>query len=161
MPDEVNRYKKSFPVLVATLGGLGFLTAMPGTLGSAAACLFYVFLPVPWWGILSLAALGTWSAGVSARVMGQEDPGSIIVDEAVGMWVSLLALPASFSLPAFFLFRVVDIFKPFPVSAAERLPGGVGIMADDVVGGVMVNLFLQFLNGYLWGQGWLWGLFLR
>ena len=68
------------------------------------------------------------------------------------MWISLYALPASLSLPAFFLFRVVDILKPFPVSAAERLPGGVGIMADDVVGGVMVNLFLHFLNGYLWGH---------
>ena len=91
--------------------------------------------------------------------MGAEDPGAIVVDEAVGMWVSLYALPVSFSLPAFFLFRVVDILKPFPVSTAERLPGGVGIMADDVVGGVMVNLFLQFLNGYLWGRGWLWNLF--
>ena len=51
--------------------------------------------------------------------------------------------------------------KPFPVSAAERLRGGVGIMADDVVGGVMVNLFLQALNGYLWGEGWLWALLAR
>lgn len=158
MPD-VNGDKKSFPVLVATLGGLGFLTTMPGTLGSAVACLFYVFLPVPWWGILALGAVGTWAAGACARAMGAEDPGAIVVDEAVGMWVSLYALPASFSLPAFFLFRVVDILKPFPVSTAERLPGGVGIMADDVVGGVMVNLFLQFLNGYLWGRGWLWNLF--
>lgn len=156
---ELNRRAPS--VVVATLGGLGFLTRMPGTLGSAAACLFHVFLPVPWWGVLALAVLGTWAAGACARAMGVEDPGSIVVDEAVGMWVSLLALPASFSLPAFFLFRLVDILKPFPVSAAERLPGGVGIMADDVVGGVMVNLFLQLLNGYLWGQGWLWGLFAR
>ncbi len=154
---ELNR--RTFLVLAATLGGLGFLTRMPGTLGSAAACIFYVLFPVPWWGILALGVLGTWVAGACARAMGEEDPGSIIVDEAVGMWVSLYALPASLSLPAFFLFRVVDILKPFPVSAAERLPGGVGIMADDVVGGVMVNLFLQFLNGYLWGRGWLWNLF--
>ena len=146
-------------VVVATLGGLGFLTRMPGTVGSAVACLFYVFLPVPWWGILVLGAVGTWAAGACARAMRTEDPGSIVVDEAVGMWVSLYTLPASFSLPAFFLFRLVDILKPFPVSAAERLPGGVGIMADDVVGGLLVNLFLQFLNGYLWGQGWLWNLF--
>lgn len=156
---DLNRCSPS--VLIATLGGLGFLTKMPGTLGSAAACLFYVFLPVPWWGVLALALPGTWAADVCARAMGVEDPGSIVVDEAVGMWVSLLALPASFSIPAFFLFRVVDIIKPFPVSAAERLPGGVGIMADDVLGGVMVNLFLQILNGCIWGQGWLWGLFFR
>ena len=145
--------RRALPVLAATLGGLGFLTKMPGTLGSAAACIFYVLLPIPWWGILALGAVGVWAAGACARAMGAEDPGAIVVDEAVGMWVSLYALPA------FFLFRVVDILKPFPVSTAERLPGGVGIMADDVVGGVMVNLFLQFLNGYLWGRGWLWNLF--
>lgn len=153
--------RRSPSVVLATLGGLGFLTRMPGTLGSAAACLFYVFFPVPWWGILALALLGTWASELCARAMGTEDPGTIVVDEAVGMWVSLYALPVSFSLPAFFLFRVVDIVKPFPVSAAERLPGGVGIMADDVLGGVMVNLFLQFLNGYIWGQGWLWALWTR
>ena len=151
--------RRALPVLAATLGGLGFLTKMPGTLGSAAACIFYVLLPVPWWGILTLRAVGTWAARACARAMGAEDPGAIVVDEAVGMWVSLYALPVSFSLPAFFLFRVVDILKPFPVSTAERLLGGVGIMVDDVVGGVMVNLFLQFLNGYLWGRGWLWNLF--
>ncbi|MDO4785553.1 MAG: phosphatidylglycerophosphatase A [Fretibacterium sp.] len=154
--------KRSSPsVVIATLGGLGFHTKMPGTLGSAAACLFYVFLPVPWWGVLALGLLGTWAADACARAMGLEDPGCIVVDEAVGMWVSLYALPLSFALPAFFLFRVVDIIKPFPVSAAERLRGGVGIMADDVVGGVMVNLFLQAINGYLWGEGWLWALLAR
>lgn len=131
--------RRALPVLAATLGGLGFLTKMPGTLGSAAACIFYVLFPVPWWGILALGAVGVWAAGACARAMGAEDPGAIVVDEAVGMWVSLYALPASFSLPAFFLFRVVDILKPFPVSTAERLPGGVGIMADDMVGGVMVD----------------------
>ncbi|WP_341523897.1 phosphatidylglycerophosphatase A family protein [Fretibacterium fastidiosum] len=64
----------------------------------------------------------------------------------------------SFILPGFFLFRIVDILKPFPVSAAERLPGGVGIMADDLVGGAMVNLFLQALNSCFLRSGWLYGL---
>ena len=92
--------------------------------------------------------------------MGDRDPGPVIVDEVLGMWLSLYGLPLTFVLPGFFLFRVVDILKPFPVSAAERLPGGIGIMADDAVGGVMVNLSLQAVNAYFLREGWLYALLL-
>ena len=67
--------RRAFLVLAATLGGLGFLTRMPGTLGSAAACIFYVLFPVPWWGILALGVLGTWVAGACARAMGVDHRG--------------------------------------------------------------------------------------
>ena len=149
-------------IFIATLGGLGLRTRKmgPGTWGSAAACLFHVFLPVPWWGILLVAFLGTWAAGDAERRMGDRDPGPVIVDEVLGMWLSLYGLPLTFVLPGFFLFRVVDILKPFPVSAAERLPGGIGIMADDAVGGVMVNLSLQAVNAYFLREGWLYALLL-
>ena len=149
----------SLATLVATVGGLGFLTRAPGTLGSAVAVVFYLICPVPWWGILAAGALGAWAANLCARERGADDPGFIIVDEVVGMWASLYAIPLAFTLPAFFLFRIVDIVKPFPVSSAEKLPGGLGIMADDVVGGVICNVILQAINWIFWGQGWLRALF--
>jgi phosphatidylglycerophosphatase A len=137
------KFVSKFAALVATVGGTGHLTKMPGTIGSAVACLPCAFLPVPWWAILLAALLGTGCADVYAKEKNISDPSEVVVDEVVGMWLSLAALPRTFILPAFLLFRIVDITKPVPVSTAEKLPGGWGIMADDMVGGVMTNLILQ------------------
>ena len=147
---------KSYPlsVWIATVGGLGFFSPMPGTLGSAAACVVSWFFPVPWWGILAVTVLGVWASGTAARFLNKEDPGCVIIDEVVGMWLSLLFLPRSFILGGFLLFRVLDILKPFPIDRFERLPGGWGIMADDVVGGLMANFLLQALNAWLFNAGW-------
>ena len=158
--------RRPLSVEVATLFGLGFrvwrrggeLGSGAGTAGSAAACLVSALVPVPWWGVLLVSLIGLWASEGASRALGSAGPACVIIDEVAGMWLSLLLLPPSFILPGFFLFRIVDILKPFPVSAAERLPGGVGIMADDLVGGAMVNLFLQALNGYFLRSGWLYGL---
>ena len=158
--------RRPLSVEVATLFGLGFrvwrkggeLGSGAGTAGSAAACLVSALVPVPWWGVLLVSLIGLWASAGASRALGSADPACVIIDEVAGMWLSLLLLPPSFILPGFFLFRIVDILKPFPVSAAERLPGGVGIMADDLVGGAMVNLFLQALNGCFLRSGWLYGL---
>ena len=147
---------KSYPlsVWIATVGGLGFFSPMPGTLGSGLACLVSCFFPVPWWGILAVAGVGVWASGAAARFLGKEDPGCVIIDEVAGMWLSLLFLPRSFILGGFLLFRALDILKPFPIDRMERLPGGWGIMADDVMGGLMANFLLQALNAYLYNAGW-------
>ena len=147
---------KSYPlsVWIATVGGLGFFSFMPGTLGSAAACAVSWFFPIPWWAILAVTAVGVWASGAAARFLGKEDPGCVIIDEVVGMWLSLLFLPRSFILGGFLLFRALDILKPFPIDRFERLPGGWGIMADDIVGGLMANFLLQALNAYLFNAGW-------
>ena len=147
---------------IATLGGLGLLTRKmaPGTWGSAAACLVNAAVPIPWWAILAVTLVGVWSTGEAERVLGETDPGCANIDEVAGMWLSTYLLPHSFLLPGFILFRVVDILKPFPVSAAERLPGGWGIMLDDLVGGLMVNVFLQAVNAYFFQAGWLHALLL-
>lgn len=136
-------------VWVATLFGLGFHSRMPGTLGSAAACLVSALVPVPWWGVLITAALGVWASDAAAKALGRTDPGCVIIDEAAGMWLSVLALPRPFLLPGFLLFRALDILKPFPVSAMERLPGGWGIMADDLLGGAAVCLLLHLVRIFL------------
>ena len=66
----------------------------------------------------------------------------------------MYGLPSGFFLPALFLFRVVDILKPFPINTAEKLPGGWGIMADDIVGGIIVNLILMLIRWLYLGGGW-------
>ena len=141
-------------VMAATVGGLGFFSPMPGTLGSAAACAVSWFFPVPWWIILAVTAVGVWASGAAERFLNERDPGCVIIDEVAGMWLSVLFLPRSFLLGGFLLFRFLDILKPFPIGLAERLPGGWGIMADDIVGGLMANFFLQTVNAWLYNAGW-------
>jgi phosphatidylglycerophosphatase A len=140
------KFVSKFAAWVATVGGVGYLTSMPGTVGSVVACGIYAFLPVPWWAVLGVALLGTGCAHIYAEARDTPDPGEVVIDEVVGMWLSLAGLPRAFIPAAFLLFRIIDITKPIPVSTAEKLPGGWGIMADDVVGGVMANLILQALS---------------
>jgi phosphatidylglycerophosphatase A len=142
---------------VATVGGAGYLTKMPGTVGSAVAYAFYFFFPVPWWGILGVALLGIWCSDVYAKAKGVTDPGEVVIDEVVGMWISLKGLPLGFpTLSAFLLFRIVDIVKPGPIAKLEKLPGGWGIMADDVAGGILTNMLLRLIHWLFWGGGWSW-----
>lgn len=155
--DKLSRFD---PVtLIATAGGAGYLTKMPGTVGSAVACVLFVLLPIRWWVILAVMAAGIWAGDVYARRKGVTDPSEVVIDEVVGMWISLYALPPSFLIPAFVLFRIVDVIKPVPVCTAEKLPGGWGIMADDVLGGVITNLIFQAIAWVVWGDGWLRALF--
>lgn len=139
--------------LVGTWFGCGYAPAAPGTAGSAAALLI-AWLARNWlgwgrWEFLVLAAgvlpVGIYAAGAVARAMGTEDPGIVVVDEVVGQWVTL-AGATCFGwgnwLGAFILFRLFDIWKPAPVRQLERLPGGVGIMADDVMAGVYAAVVL-------------------
>lgn len=89
--------------------------------------------------------VGWWASGRLARSLGVEDPGVVVIDEVLGMFVSLLGLPFDpvVAVLGFLLFRVFDIVKPYPAAALEHLPGGLGIMADDVAAGVYANLALR------------------
>src|SRR5262249_9177012 len=91
--------------------------------------------------------IGTWAADRAAKLFGTEDDGRITVDEVAGMLLSLVWLPALPVVMAsgFLLFRLFDIWKPWPASRAEHLPGGFGVMADDLVAGLFANLVGQLL----------------
>ena len=80
-----------------------------------------------------------------ARGVGIEDPGIVVVDEVVGMWTTLLFLPLTptTAVAGFLLFRILDVFKPYPARQFESLPGGWGIMSDDVMAGIYANLLLR------------------
>lgn len=136
--------------VVATAFGAGYSPIAPGTAGSLVGLLlFWPLQLAPAWGqVLVIAAV--YFAGVAASTrlaqrLGRKDPGAAVVDEVVGMWLSLVFLPftPATAAAAFLLFRVLDVFKPYPARQLESLPGGWGIMTDDVMAGVYANLLLR------------------
>lgn len=138
-------------LLLATAGGLGYAPLAPGTVGSlpGVAAAWALGEAASGWALVAalalVAAAGTWAAGVAARHAGESDPGLVVVDEVAGQMMTLLFLPPTPMVLTcgFLLFRVFDILKPFPARALERLPGGPGIMADDLMAGIYGNLVLQ------------------
>ncbi len=127
----------------STCLGLGFLTNMPGTVASAAAFAVYLLYPVPLWMAGLLGVLGVFTTGRYAIGKHREDPSEVVIDEVIGTWIAVTGLSPGLGLPALFLFRVFDIIKPFPVNTAEKLPDGLGIMADDVVAGLYANVIVR------------------
>jgi len=139
-------------VVLATVGGAGYFPIAPGTVGSAVGVLIYWFTrqwPFSWQlGLVAAVTVaGTWAAGVAATHFGREDPGHVVVDEVAGQLVTFLLTGAGLSgaVIGFFAFRLFDIIKPWPANRFERLPGGVGIMADDLMAGVYANIVLQVI----------------
>lgn len=133
--------------LLATCGGIGYAPAGPGTAASlAAVVLAYSFVsvtafPLIWLAALAVLAFGpaVWAAGVTARSLETADPSIVVIDEVVGQWLALSAASAGEWMhwaAAFALFRFFDIAKPFPLRRLERLPGGLGIVADDAAAGL-------------------------
>jgi len=112
----------------------------------------------PTWWLLLLAAIATpvgiWASGRTAQIVGKKDPGLVVVDEVLGQWIALAALPAwtwQGALAAFLLFRFFDITKPWPVRNLESLPGGTGIVADDLGAGIYAGIVLRVV---LLAAGW-------
>ena len=97
------------------------------------------------------------ATGIYQSETGRHDAGEVVIDEVAGQWIALLVVPLDWRwyLAAFLLFRVFDILKPGPVRMAEKLPGGVGVMADDIVAGVFAGVCLLIIQ---WGIGGQWGL---
>jgi phosphatidylglycerophosphatase A len=143
---------KRLAVLLATAGGAGYAPFAPGTAGSAVGLAIY-FLTRTWpplWQVALVAAIsvvGVWASHVAARHFNREDPGEVVIDEVAGQLVTLCLIGAGFwaAIAGFLLFRVLDIVKPWPSGRFERLPGGIGIMADDLMAGVYGNLLMRGL----------------
>ena len=140
-------------VFIATVGYCGYFPIAPGTVGSAAGLVFYALV---WWTqspivevgfIVALFAAGVWAATTAERYFGGIDPGPIVIDEVVGMLITLAFIPVGWSaaLAGFVLFRIFDVVKPYPAGRFERLHGGLGVMADDAMAAVYANLSLRFL----------------
>ena len=126
----------------ATFFFLGKLPFAPGSWGSLGALLLWLLLPISFSIHLSvivfLFVLGVYSSNKMAKYMDDHDPSEVVIDEAVGMGISLFMLPHSFGLYllAFGLFRIFDVLKPSFIYRVQDLPGGWGIMLDDVLAGL-------------------------
>ena len=159
LPSEVNHDQPSerpdptaMPVkdwaarILGTWFGCGLLPHAPGTFGTLGALPLYALLRRPGESgkrvaiaTVVLTGVGIWAGDAVARQTGEEDPQIVVIDEVVGVLIALLAAPTTWqgTLSAVALFRLFDIVKPWPVREFERLPGGLGIMFDDVAAGLM------------------------
>ena len=157
IPSRADEQVASVPFLTkAFASGLfsGYSPAASGTVGSLVGLAFYfipgfenIYVLVP--ASLLVLLLGIRASAAMERVYGH-DPAEVTIDEVLGMWVSLLFLPKSIPIAgfAFFLFRLLDIVKPFPARRFDNRKGGVGIMLDDVISGIYTNIVLQILVAF-------------
>ena len=142
-------------VSFATLFGIGFAPAAPGTVASIVA------LPFAWaiayflgrfalMGAAILAlAVGAWACELYVHAKGQNDPSECVIDELAGQWIVCAFAPLNFwaYALAFLLFRLLDIFKPWPISYVERkVPGGLGVMADDVAAAIIASIVIMLFG---------------
>ena len=141
-----------FVLALATGGGSGYAPVASGTVGSAVGLglwLALIRLPPAGYALacVGVALVGIWAAGRAESLLGRHDDGRITIDEIAGMLLSLAWLPARPEVAGvgFVLFRIFDIWKPFPARRAEQLPGGLGVMADDLVAGAYANLGGQLI----------------
>ena len=146
-------------LLIATWFGCGYAPVGPGTAGSLAGLVIAIVLHLSYGsgrgtfllltGILLLP--GVWAAGVFAPRIGQKDPQVVVVDEVLGQWLTLAGV-STFNwkswLAAFALFRIFDIWKPPPARQLEALPGGIGIVADDLMAGLYGALAIFLLDRF-------------
>ena len=146
--------------VISSVFGIGYFPVASGTVMSAVALPFAVLIAVRGGGAMGLAGaslialvIGILSCGEHVRITGNTDPSECVIDELAGQWLaSAFVAWGAFSLPAFFvsflLFRLFDIWKPWPVSWAEdNLPGGLGVMMDDIVAGLIAGA-LSFIVHY-------------
>lgn len=141
------------PSAFATLFGIGRIPYAPGTLASVVA------IPLAWalaglpgqYTLLAatvvVSALGTLASDRYVRETGIKDPGTCVIDELAGQWAACCFAPRSVLAYAlcFLLFRILDILKPWPISALEALPGGYGVMADDLLAGILAGVIVMLL----------------
>lgn len=148
-----NRRSAPFSMMVATGLGVGLLPLAPGTWGSILAAVgiwFLYSLPDPLAFQLNLVLLlmffplSWYTAGKAAAVNSDKDPSYVVIDEIYGMLVCTAIAPVNLSylIAGFALFRLFDITKPVPVRNLEKLPGGLGIVADDIMAGIYAGLSL-------------------
>lgn len=143
---------------ISTWFGSGLLPIAPGTWGSLFA------LPFAWaiqayagpWALAAAALLaflaGCWASSIYAQRSRMSDPGPVVIDEVAGQWLTLAAIPADIGLYVlgFLLFRMADIFKPWPANLADRqVKGGLGIMLDDIIAAIYAGAVLYLVSRWV------------
>jgi phosphatidylglycerophosphatase A len=143
-------------VFIATCAHIGYAPFAPGTFGSAVGLVVYYLVRRQASTTIELATIGVvlviglWSATEAEHHFGGIDPGPVVIDEVVGMLMTLALHPVNVlgAITGFVIFRVLDVVKPWPARRLEHLPGGFGVVLDDAMAGVYGNLLM-------WGLMWL------
>lgn len=177
MKSEVEKRKPTgivdYVALALTTWGVGYLPLMPGTYGSVVGVVIYfgiVWLDVAagvrflgagytpdqinaliWASnsilLIAFIIVGIWASGRAIELLGNSDPSEAVVDEVLGVLITLLFIPQGagwiYILAGFGLFRLFDIWKPYPIDSLQSLPAGVGVCADDIVAGVYAGMCLS------------------
>jgi phosphatidylglycerophosphatase A len=142
-----------FSTIIASVLGIGYFPVASGTVMSIVAVPLAMYIALHGGGVVLVAAslltflIGIWACGAHVRTTGRDDPSECVIDELAGQWLACAGIcftpiyphVSAFAL-TFLLFRLFDILKPWPISAAERLPGGMGVMADDMVAGLAAGI---------------------
>ena len=145
---------RPWAILLATFLGVGFFPVAPGTAATAAGIVLAFILKgslcLYWAATAILLILGIMVGTYLEGVLHQKDPGMVVIDEVVGVLIALGGLPMTWPviIVGFFLFRAFDMFKIYPVNRLEAMPGGLGIMMDDVMAGLYTNIILQIAARY-------------
>jgi len=137
-------------VFIATCAHVGYAPVAPGTFGSAVGLVVYYLVrrqastAVELGAIALILIVGLWSATEAEHHFGGIDPGPVVIDEVIGMLITLALHPVNVvgAIIGFFIFRVLDVVKPWPARRLELLPGGFGVVLDDVMAGVYGNLLM-------------------
>ena len=137
-------------VFIATCAHVGYAPVAPGTFGSAVGLVVYYLVrrqgstAVELGAIALILVVGLWSATEAEHHFGGIDPGPVVIDEVIGMLITLALHPVNVAgaIVGFFIFRVLDVVKPWPARRLELLPGGFGVVLDDVMAGVYGNLLM-------------------
>lgn len=149
-------------LFIATCGYIGYAPVAPGTFGSAAGLAVFAVVRssgspvVEAVAIVVLFLIGVWSGTEAEHHFGGVDPAPVVMDEVVGMLITLAFIPVTWTgaIVGFLVFRVFDVFKPWPAARFERLPGGLGVMADDGMAALYSNLVMHGLIAIV-PAGWL------
>jgi phosphatidylglycerophosphatase A len=157
-----SRLLRRVGLFVATCGYIGYVPVAPGTFGSAAGlAVFYLVRRAESAGvevavIAALFIAGVWAGTVAERHFGATDPAPIVVDEVVGMLITLALLPVTIAgaLVGFVVFRILDVLKPWPSARLEDMPGGLGVMLDDGMAAIYGNVVMRGLIAVA-PAGWL------
>lgn len=147
------KLRKLGAILIASGGGIGYFPFAPGTAGSALglllvwACRFFSVFTLIFMSF-ALLVIGIWAAGETCQILKKKDASQVVIDEIVGMMVTMIGIPMTpyWLVIGFFVFRLFDIVKPSPAKYFdEKVSGGVGVMMDDVIAGIYGNIVLHLM----------------
>jgi phosphatidylglycerophosphatase A len=140
---------KAFIKLTASAFYIGYFRFASGTFASLFAVLPYLLMRGSWIVYLAVTVvlffLGVYVSTEAEKLFNEKDPHKVVIDEVVGFFISMAFVPfgVAYVIAGFFLFRLFDVWKPYPMRQLQALPGGWGVMIDDVLAGIYTNIVLQ------------------